>query len=915
MRLWLGFAAVSGFIVFANASSAQVPVITSPSDLFLLDTNEAFDSTLNNGEGSWAQKAKMPTPRSHLAVCEVNHIIYAVGGVEALASSPAATSVVPIVEAYDPATNTWTTKSPMPEGRGEPACGTIDGILYVAGGFGPNTASTATLYAFDPAGNGGMGFWARKHDMPDARYGAGYGVIDGKLFVVGGSKSGTLVYDPAMADDPATGGWDTTRAAMLTQRGDLGAAVVNGILYAIGGGINNDVGYSAAVEAYDPATNTWTSKAPLPTARAEFGIGVFNNTIYAVGGLGFRHPIGYLFNDVEAFDPAANGGMGSWTQKTPMPTARSDFGGQFVDGIFYAIGGTVLGTAVVGQPFIYQVTATNYPTSYTADESGEANPFPPGLTLDPTSGLIYGVPTTAGRYREHLHATNTSGTGSSVFDIGVFPAPAAGGLTIVSSTCATGRTGQAFSFQALAIGGSAATHFSFGNLPDGLNGDAVTGVISGMPTSDGNFVVAITAIDGASETTGTLQLTFISDATVPIITSSDSVTLIPGQPLSPPYTITADVAGNFSYIGGDGQVHTMSGSAGLPQGLMYDAPTHTISGTYMPTANPFFVRSAVVPNTIRIVRPLIRSCQSIATNPSGTGTAPLNFYEATTGPIATQPPDVIAEATGSGGAAVSFTPPTVMDGNGNPLAVTCDPSPGSIFPLGTTTVTCTSSPDSFGAFGIVTFNVTIQDTTPPTITSIPTSITVGKQKAKKGQQQGATVDFASQLSAIDIVDGSVTPTATPSSGSFFGLGSTTVTVTATDKQGNTSAPQMFTVTVANKAAKAKPPTINLSVDHSTINEGQDATFTATASSPNPDGTITVGYQISGTATPAAQFYNLSAPQFVIPSGATQAKVTLHAIPNGLSSGSETAVMTIAKGSGYKLAKTPPMAIVTIDNIP
>src|SRR5438105_3590960 len=80
MRLWLGLAILSSLFVLPPALNAQAPVITSPNNLSLLDTNEAFDPTLNNGEGGWTQKAKMPTPRDVLGVCAVNHIIYAIGG-------------------------------------------------------------------------------------------------------------------------------------------------------------------------------------------------------------------------------------------------------------------------------------------------------------------------------------------------------------------------------------------------------------------------------------------------------------------------------------------------------------------------------------------------------------------------------------------------------------------------------------------------------------------------------------------------------------------------------------------------------------------------------------------------------------------------------------------------------------------
>jgi hypothetical protein len=128
-----------------------------------------------------------------------------------------------------------------------------------------------------------------------------------------------------------------------------------------------------------------------------------------------------------------------------------------------------------------------------------------------------------------------------------------------------------------------------------------------------------------------------------------------------------------------------------------------------------------------------------------------------------------------------------------------------MFPFGKTLVTCTSTDPNSGATAVLTFNVTVQDATPPAFTQIPTSITVGNT-APKGQPQGAVVDFANQLAATDLVDGPVTPTANPPSGSFFPAGNTTVTVTATDHAGNHNI-KTFIVNVAKKAPKAKTPTI------------------------------------------------------------------------------------------------------------
>src|SRR6266513_1254896 len=89
--------------------------------------------------------------------------------------------------------------------------------------------------------------------------------------------------------------------------------------------------------------------------------------------------------------------------------------------------GTATGT--VGVAFVYQITANIKPTSYGA--SG----LPPGLTVNPATGLISGTPTTVGTYPVTISATNSGGTGTSTLVITINnPVPT---VTSISPTCAT----------------------------------------------------------------------------------------------------------------------------------------------------------------------------------------------------------------------------------------------------------------------------------------------------------------------------------------------------------------------------------------------------------------------------------------------------------------------------------------------
>src|SRR5207237_5439319 len=68
-------------------------------------------------------------------------------------------------------------------------------------------------------------------------------------------------------------------------------------------------------------------------------------------------------------------------------------------------------SGTVGIAFSYQITATNNPTSF------NATGLPGGLTVNTTTGVISGTPTTAGTYSVTISATNSGGTGSATLTL------------------------------------------------------------------------------------------------------------------------------------------------------------------------------------------------------------------------------------------------------------------------------------------------------------------------------------------------------------------------------------------------------------------------------------------------------------------------------------------------------------------
>ena len=291
--------------------------------------------------GTWSTAAPLPQPRAEHAVIGLDGKIYAIAGgipqVDGTGMQQNGAST--LVEDYDPATDHWRVRAPLPRALTHVGLAALDGKIYAIGGFlgDVHKDAQADAFVYDPAPNQ----WSTLPALPAPRGSVGTVALHGKIHAIGGRNPQDQVQATHDIFDPVQRTW-TPAAPLPVARDHLAAVVVDGKIHIVGGRTGNYTEVTAYHDVYDPASNTWSQAPPLPTPRSAMAATLYKNMIVVFGG---ECRDGKTFAENEGYDVAT----GQW--KTLQPAeGRHGFGAASVgDRAYFVAGAHGCGSTVVSK--------------------------------------------------------------------------------------------------------------------------------------------------------------------------------------------------------------------------------------------------------------------------------------------------------------------------------------------------------------------------------------------------------------------------------------------------------------------------------------------------------------------------------------------------------------------------------------
>lgn len=730
----------------------------------------------------------MLTARWSLAVGVVNGILYAVGGKDIDGN------ILTTVEAYDPMTDTWSAKAPMPSPREIHSVAVLENQLYAVGGnYG---GFLSTMVAYDPATNN----WSNSAFMPVE-------VFDPNNCAVLHSVSGA--------------------------RGELATDSINGILYAVGGDqVRMQCSPSTEVRVAVPTLQAFADYLVWGTNNA--GVGTITQYGQATG-----RNVGTATLTARTGTIAGEATL----TVTPQPiqvnvpdTASTQVGST----TSWACASFVDPAGAAGAPWSATVNYGDGPPVQQIAGITGGSCGGPGGSGGPTGAFsLSHAYTQTGTFAVTVTVANNAGASGTAYNLHVTVNSGGGGgggaqiflgvPNSVSTQVNNAQWGCGSFFDQNSAGGSWSVMVNYNTADPSSQPETLsfTAPQSGGPCTGGNTPpTGVFFFNHAYSSPGSFQVSVKVTNTVTGTSGTGGFTV----------DVTAS-SGNGDHNGCAEVTLTLSAGNNVPSTLLVqmtviDRTTgQAVFATTVPIGNTDFGKAPAGSYRFQFTAPTgytVTPAQinvDVTCGHDVTLSARVDVVD-TPPPVLTVPANITAEATGQNGAVVTFAAPTATDSGSGVKSVTADHASGETFPLGTTTVHVTAT-DNVGNTATKSFTVTVVDTTPPAITSVtpsrgalwppdhkmvPVSIAVTDSDAVDPAPACSIRTVTSNEPINGLGDGDMAPDWQFSPNNLLvnlrsersgkGTGRVyTIAVACTDKSGNTSMTKTTVVTVPHDQGK------------------------------------------------------------------------------------------------------------------